>query len=101
MKYAELPRNKENKIIAENLTFPIEIPLLAPLPPPSDGERAVMSVNMREPTLDDMEIVSNVKGLIPGTRRLIALATGVDEDTLKDLKARDYKRINEVLDSFL
>ena len=98
MKYSEMPRDGEGKIIGEDLEFPVEIPLLKPL---GDGDDAVTSVLLREVTVADMEIVSAVKGVVKGTRRLIALVAGVDEDTLKSLGGRDYRRINEVLDSFL
>ena len=98
MKYSELPRDEEGKIQSDGIDFPVNIPLLSPI---RDGEAEVKSLALAEPTLGDMEIVSAIKGIVPGTRRLIALASGVDEDTLKRLGARDYRRINEVLDSFL
>ena len=98
MNYDALPRDDKGKIISREIEFPVRFDLLAPIP---DGETEIDMVEMREPTLGDIEISSEVKGALPATRRLIAMTSGVDEDTLKGLRARDYRRVNEVLDSFL
>ena len=98
MKYKDLPRGEKGKIISERIEFPVRFDLLAPIP---DGETEIDMVEMREPTLGDIEISSKAKGALPATRRLIAMTSGVDEGALKGLRARDYRRVNEVLDSFL
>ena len=98
MKYEDLPRDGKGKIIAKGIEFPVRFGLLAPF---RDGETEIGMLELREPTLGDIEISAKAKGALAATRRMIALASGVDEDTLKKLGARDYGRINGVLDSFL
>ena len=98
MKFDALPRDEKGNIESAAIEFPVRFDLLAPL---RDGETTVETIEMREPTLGDIEISAKAKGALPATRRLISMATGVDEDTLRKMGARDYGRVNEVLDSFL
>ena len=63
----------------------------------SDGKE----IEMREPKVKDMKIVSNIGDEFEKELALIVNLTGITPDELDDLSMKDFNKVDEVLKGFL
>lgn len=89
--------------MSEQKTFesPYNYKLITPI---VDAATEIQSIDLEEPTLDDMERLSdNTKkhGAIRGFTMLLADHTKLPVSTVKKLKSRDFNAIQEYYDYFL
>lgn len=99
MRYEDLPRDEKTKGIEfEKLEFPIVYPLLTPLK--ISGIEAA-EIEIREPTVTNLADARKVRDGIGSTVRLLCSVADLSEDEARALGTRDFKRLSEVLESFL
>jgi hypothetical protein len=63
----------------------------------SDGKE----IQMREPKVKDMKLVSNIADEFEKELALIVNLTGLTPDEVEDLSMKDFNKIDEVLKGFL
>ena len=97
MKYRELPRDEQGDILAEEIRFPVEVPLLKPVKA-DEGTRSVLQVE--EPLVRDIEIANREKTRVGAGIVLIALVSDLTPEQARGMGSRDFKRLSELVGSF-
>ena len=98
MKFKELPRDGDGRIVAEKVEFPVEIGLLRPV---EVNGRKIESITLREPTATDIELCWKAGGEVSRMIHLAAQTAGLAPDEVRALKAIDFMRASRLLGSFL
>ncbi len=98
MNYEDLPRDEESKaILIEEVQFPIRFPLLSPL----KGAERTGDLEMREPTVLDLELSNKESGDIGRTIKLLSNLLELSPDEVRALGTRDFARLSNTVSAFL
>ena len=93
MNYEDLPRGKNNEVLAEKVKFPITYTMLTPI-----GQH--LQVVMREPTVLDLKVARKQQG-DDATITMLSNLLELAPDEVQKMGTRDYSRLSEVIGSFL
>ena len=98
MKYEDLPRDGKGDVIAEEVEFPVEIPLLRPV---ETGGKKLESITLREPEAVDIEVCWKLDGEMSRMIMLVSILGSLTPDGVRALKALDFMRVTRVVGAFL
>lgn len=99
MRYEDLPRDEKNgAVLSEQVEFPIGFRLLRPIS--KDGLHCG-EIEMREPTVLDLETAQREKSDIGRTVTLLSHLLELTPDEVRRLGTRDFSKLSEVVAAFL
>ena len=99
MRYEDLPRHEESgTVLAERVEFPITYRLLTSLR--IDGQERE-EIEMREPTVLDLETAQREKGNLGITISLLSNLLKLTPEEVRRLGTRDFQRLSETVSVFL
>ena len=99
MRYEDLPRDEKNgAVLPEQVEFPIRFRLLRPVA--KDGVDCA-EIDMREPTVLDLETAHREKSDMGRTVALLSHLLALTPDEVRRLGTRDFSRLGEVVAAFL
>lgn len=99
-KYDDLPRDERTGAIrAEQVEFPVRYQFLSPID--AGGVRGVSEVEMREPTVHDLEAANREKTDTARAAALLANLVELSPDEVRRMGTRDFSRLFGVVAAFL
>ena len=99
-KYDDLPRDENTGAIqAEQVEFPVRYRFLSPID--AGGVRGVAEVEMREPTVLDLEAANREKTDTARAAALLANLVELSPDEVRQMGTRDFSRLFGVVAAFL
>jgi len=69
--------------------------------PVRHGDEVIHELELEEPTFDEMSKVDRVQGDMEKSIYLISAVTGLPPSVIKQLRARDIRRVNEEVEKFM
>ena len=97
MKYEDLPRDEKQAILIEKVEFPIRYQLLSPL----KGANGTGDLEMREPTVLDLEISNKESTDIGRSVALLSHLLELTPEEVRKLGTRDFARLSNTVTAFL